>query len=629
MQHIARRPTRRRLGRAWLVAIDTFVAAFPADPGNAVSLTLFMGGRRHGSGQQAALVLTVALAGCGGNVTVSRGFDSREVLPVRDPTLNLVYVSSDLEGQDPTVVYTTQPEDPGAPVYWSLNLTTGAVANLGASLPSPDAGAPATARYVCSTTDLMSDGSRTLDILDTSTGTTVDITGVTAFFNCGNDDGTLSVFRLDPDTGHQALWTGPFQQLAPVALPIDILRIDLFLADGNGQLAKVAVMGAPPGQSGGAGIFTIDAATSAVTQVVPATPDSAAWATGAPQAGSLQSTGVALNVDLSVSNGVYIYGRTMSDGGTTLFAGPFTSGPASELALFQISAAGTPALPSRVRVSAPDDAAQAQPAPRMRAWQVDGDGGAPSQLMVWDQAGGQVTACPSAPGAYESGVMAPDGAHVLFRALQLGGQLTFAPLQLLTVADGQPRTCVQLQDSSVIWADFSGDGSTIAWISKTQVGADTDLWIANSDGSDPKMILSGQIFGAGFVDGTNHLEMEKGGDFVWLDVRDPTHFSYVAEQLFGNPTGIGGFWYVAGYNFSGQDASGQLGLINLETAAKRPISPAVAEYLVSTQGTPFDGGVELGVTPTGVYHVVYLVRGRNPSPQDGIWLATVTAADLQ
>jgi hypothetical protein len=32
---------------------------------------------------------------------------------------------------------------------------------------------------------------------------------------------------------------------------------------------------------------------------------------------------------------------------------------------------------------------------------------------------------------------------------------------------------------------------------------------------------------------------------------------------------------------------------------------------------------------TGVLTVVYVVRGRNPSPQDGIWSATIMTADLQ
>jgi hypothetical protein len=27
--------------------------------------------------------------------------------------------------------------------------------------------------------------------------------------------------------------------------------------------------------------------------------------------------------------------------------------------------------------------------------------------------------------------------------------------------------------------------------------------------------------------------------------------------------------------------------------------------------------------------VIYLVRGRNPSPQDGIWIATIQPGDLQ
>ncbi len=606
-----------------------------------------MGRRRHGSGRQAPLLLAVTLAGCGGNVTVSRGFESREVLSLRDPTITLASLS-DVQGQDPTLIYTTQPGDAGAPAYWSLNLASGALTNLGPSLPSPDGGAPPTSRYLCSTEDLMADGTRTLVVTDTSIGATLRLADVTAFFDCVKDDGTISLFTLDRDTGHQILWSGPYQTLAPVALPVDILRVALYLGDGTGQLAKVLVIAAPSGQSAapsaqsaapsaqsaapsgqssGAGIYTIDAVTNAVTQVVPAAPASAAWADGAPQAGSLDSATVSLDVDISIYDGVYFYGRTMSDGGTTLFAGPLSSGPASELALFQLTASGTPSSPLRVRVTSADDAAQAQPSPQMVGWQVDGANGAPSQLMVWDQARGQVTACPSNPRAIESGVVAADGAHVLFRASQLSGQLTFAPLQLVTLADGQPHTCVELDPGNVIWADFSGDGSRIAWIAKTRVGSDTDLFTANSDGSDATMILTGEIFAAGFVGGTNHLEMAYGGDLVWLDVDDPTHFSYVAEQLFGTATGVGGSWYVAGYNFSSQDATGLLGVVNLESGAKQLISPAVAQYLVTPQTMELDGGA--GSRVTGLYRVVYLVRGRNPSSQDGIWVATVRAADLQ
>ncbi|MES1210481.1 MAG: hypothetical protein ABUS79_31460, partial [Pseudomonadota bacterium] len=446
---------------------------------------------------------------------------------------------------------------------------------------------------------------------------------------CVHDDGTFAAFRRDSATGGQLLWTGPYQQMAPVALPFDVLKVASYLTDTSGQVSTALVLGASPAQPDAAGLYTIDLTSDAVAEVVPATPASPAWATGAPQAGSLQSTGVTNDAGISVFRGQYIYARKMSDGGTTLFIGPFSSGPASELALFQLSSSGTATLGRSIRVGVADDVAGPQPRPQTIGWQVDGTDGAPSRLIVWDGATSEVTVCPSSPGAFESGVVSPDGAHALFRPLQVsGGATSFAPLQLLTLDVGQPHTCVALDDGATLWADFSGDGSMIAWINKTEVGSDTNLLTANSDGSDAKLIASGPLLAAGFILGTSHLEMSFDGDLVWLDVRDPSHFSYVAEQLFGDAAGVGASWFVAGYDYSPQDASGSLGVVNLDSGQKLPISPAVSQYLVVPQTAANDGGSVFEQTRTGIYDVVYLVRGRNPSPQDGIWLATVRPADL-
>ena len=66
-----------------------------------------------------------------------------------------------------------------------------------------------------------------------------------------------------------------------------------------------------------------------------------------------------------------------------------------------------------------------------------------------------------------------------------------------------------------------------------------------------------------------------------------------------------------------------------QSGARRMISREVEDYVV------------LGMAPTsplmsppdatldnGPVRILYKVRGRNPSSQDGIWIATVTAADL-
>jgi len=572
-------------------------------------------------------VLAVAAAGCGGNVTVPRGFGSREVLPIRDPSIALSYLM-DVVGQDPTLVYTTQGQDDAAATYWSLDLATGALQNDGNTAPPAGGTTAGTSRYTCATQDLLPDGTETLEVTDTTTGAKVDIMGVDGFLGCPQDDGSFAVLLAQADTGKPILWTGPYQQLAPVALPIDIFRVALIPQNPQGGPATtVVVFGAPPDQPSSLGLYAIDLTTNTLAEVVPPAPASAAWAAGAPQVGALDSSGVSPDVDVMAFNGHYLYGRVMSDGGTTLFAGPFPSGPASELALFQIGTDPAAVLPPAMQVAPPDDAADRLPAPQMISWQLDGADDDHSHLLVWDDANAQVTLCPSVKGAFESGVLSPDGSRVLFTVLQLSGQPLWAPVQLMTLTPGEPPTCVELNGGTASWGDFSGDASTIAWIAKTHVGVDSELWIANGDGSDPKMILTGEV-AARFITGTAHLEMAYGGDLVWLDVHDPSHFSYVAEQLFGYPTNVGGPWFVAGYNYSTQDASGLLGAVDLDNGNKLAISPAVAQYLVVPQLMPADG-VTFGQRRTGVYHVAYLVRGRNPSPQDGIWVATLQAADLQ
>ncbi len=558
-------------------------------------------------------------------MAVTHGFESRQVLPIRDATLKLSY-ARDVVGDGSKVVYTTQPEGADVPVQWSLDLASGEVRNLDLD-PPPASGAPAGARYVCGATDMLPDGTMTVQITDTTTSTVTEIKGVTSFTGCVRDDGTFSLFRRDSATTRQMLWTGPYQQLAPVELPFDVQQVVSYRTDSSGQATTVVALGASPAETAGAGVYTIDLGAQTAVEVVPATPASTAWAAGAPQAGSLQSNTVSADVGILDFKGHYIYTRKMSDGGTTLFAGPFSSGPASELALFQLTDGAAAPVFSWLGVGSADDAiGRGAPVPII-AFQLDGMNGAPSQLVVWDSTTSQVTVCPSSPDAFEDGVISPDGLHALFRPLQLTNLATFSPLQLLTLDPAQPHTCVELQEYAE-WADFSGDGSKIAWITKTQVGEDTDLWTANSDGTGATMILSGPLLAAGFVAGTTHLEMSYQGDLVWLDVANPDHFSYVAEQLFGFATGIGASWFVAGYDYSNQDATGLLGVVNLDSGRKLPISPAVSQYKVVPQTELADGGASAGQTRTGVFDVVYVVRGRNPSPQDGIWLATVRPADL-
>jgi hypothetical protein len=85
------------------------------------------------------------------------------------------------------------------------------------------------------------------------------------------------------------------------------------------------------------------------------------------------------------------------------------------------------------------------------------------------------------------------------------------------------------------------------------------------------------------------------------------------------------------YQWSSTDGTGTLAVINRDDGQVRTISPSVAQYTVLSELVGADGGVVSSYhDAVGTqYVVVYVVRGRNPSPQDGIWRATITAAELQ
>ena len=95
-------------------------------------------------------------------------------------------------------------------------------------------------------------------------------------------DEPLVVWRYD-DQDHLTLWTGPFAGLAQVPLP---LVIDQFVALGQ---TSATVLAATPDAPDAHGLYTIDTATFATTNVVPAATTTTAWAAGAVEAGSLAS----------------------------------------------------------------------------------------------------------------------------------------------------------------------------------------------------------------------------------------------------------------------------------------------------------------------------------------------------
>ena len=146
----------------------------------------------------------------------------------------------------------------------------------------------------------------------------------------------LTAFLADPTTGSPVLSTGPFLAIPPVTLSMDVEAVGDWLYDARGSFG-VLVAAASAAAPGAFGLYTLDLGSYGFTEDVPAMAGSAAWAAGATPAGALGSSTLATGAAqaLRAVGDHFVYARTMSDGGTTMFVGPLTTGPASELALFQ------------------------------------------------------------------------------------------------------------------------------------------------------------------------------------------------------------------------------------------------------------------------------------------------------
>jgi hypothetical protein len=577
------------------------------------------------------LALALAVFGaCGGNRPVSRGYDSRELLPIRSTSLSL----SGSNG--PGVVVFQRSDADGGVSFWSLDLATGAAQNWGSTFPPPPGSSapPPEPPYRCSTV-LGVDGSAnpTLGIGPSSFELTTEIPNVVAYAQCPGADQKLTAFVQDA-SGNDVLMTGPFTDLQQVSLPIDVSQVGWWTYDQANAPATVTVWGTEAAAPQQIGFYSVDLGSYAVSTEIPAVPASAGWAPGATPAGSLQSTSLAPDTLSVVQVGsaddqYFLYPRLMSDGGTTMFAGPFASDTASELALFRVPA-GSP-------VPVPEASATTLGAyrPTLINWEIDGPGTG-AELVFWNDATRRVTTCPSEPNAFLAGQVSGDGTKTLFVTPQSSSQYQGSgPLILLTpgTAAGGSDACTVLASEDVVTAGFSPDSAFIYWLVQPTTGAE-ELWVAASDGSDVHQVGTGSLQSVHFISsGGAQLEMILGGDLVWMDLHDATvNLHYVAQQVFDLIFDLRDGWLIAGYDYSSQDTNGTLGLVNRNTGEKRAISPQVQQFVVLLEGLSADGQfVSSGsdAAASTVLTVVYLVHGRNPSAQDGIWTATITAADLQ
>jgi hypothetical protein len=570
----------------------------------------------------------LAVSACEEGGPPARGFDSRQLVHLRDPGFSFV----DSVGR--VVIYSTGQEP--AKTYWTVDIETREVQDHGASRPDSFAIGAAqvlppdpNGRFQCETGVSTTSTSAELTVVDRQTGARTAIGPIYRWvLVCPTEaDPRLTVWRRD-DAGHITLWSGRYDDLQPVPLGIAIREVgqrggDIFWA-----------LAGSPTQPDALGLYRIDYRSFAVTELVPAATGTPAWAPGATPDGPLDSTTLDLASNLlyqmSSIGSQFVYNRVMSDGGITTFVGRFAAETPDELAVFRASEP-EPIESVWLRASGP-----LAGSPGVAAWRHHDADESDDRLLVWHGGARRLVSCGWPKMDLVAGATTPDGRHQLFsvqpRQFSIAtGTLVLVSPERAGVGDGS-AACAYLAPRVVAAADFSPDGASLFWLTQDADIAG-ELWIAASDGSAARLVATDVIEGgvnAPHFTGDSQLELQLDADLVWIDVRDEaarTHF--IAEHVFGTVIDVGR-WLVTGYEHSGQDGTGRLGVFNRDSRAERPISPNVAAYISPevphylTSNAVFRSDVGSLTS----FRVVYLVRGRNPSSQDGLWVATINVSDL-
>jgi hypothetical protein len=574
-------------------------------------------------------IVAAALPGCDDGRPAQRGFGSYQLAQFRDPTFRFYSSKGDL------VFYETGRDDTGGgeATYWSVDLGTGEFRNLGSTMP--DLGTTNTNRYKCEYS-FSPEGRRDgYMITDTQTGqlTVIEHVSFTSPYCPANDDPMLIAWRIEPD-GTYTLWTGPFYYLVQATLPVVVHQI-LWREVGTTLVA------APSADTpDGLGVYAIaDRDPTVATEVLPPTLSSAAWAAGATPSTSLMSSGLFGPLAVLDSSffwaampGRYTYARAMADGSQVMFAGPYEDGAARELALF-------PILPNSQLMWLRIEPYHYRYDGRWllsSTWSSVEGAEATATFRIYRDATRRLATCTWPGDQYPIARGDPADENALFVEPEVGSGMTDRPLLLMVPDAPDGNTCRTLATTDVGYADFSPDGTAMVWLIEPPDFGKATLWTAGRDGSAPRTLGTGYIDGALYTStlaphfvGGSQLELTLEGDLIWIDVHDdPARSHYITEQVFGAAVDLGR-WVVTGHDYSDQDATGELAMVNRDSGETRPISPAVWRYMspdARTRPSRAAGTFEDDGSPV---RIVYVVRGRNPSAQDGLWVATITGQDRQ
>lgn len=612
-------------------------------------------------GVAGAIAVTALASGCGGGGPPARGFGSRQLVEGRDADLRLAGI--DAEG---TRLYLRRPAaTPGVPER-SFDLT---VVDTASAQQQPlatsvsrfyegegPAGRPAplfihSFDLVPGTPVLGPDG----HVVGTSVGSVADKltivepdTGAsTTIADLANDDvccasttAPMAMVRTRPEgkrtlpSGQTellgTLWFGPYDSLRPVTPELFVLgHTD---PDADGMLVLAATAAAPEP----VGIFHVGADGVSLQEVVPpvlrngeAVPGPAGLpaAPPAPSPTIVAALFAKLCADAADAGGAgrcfLLYRRAMTvDTGppdptlltlppTRLFAHFLDEERELELPLSQLPASNL----DRVLSPSPDR--------RALTWEVPGGATTISALATWNLDTGRVKVCHS---GYVTSSVAWRADGAAFAALTTvevaAGGSGARGLILETVGDAP---CTRVAAMDVVNFEFSPDGRHLLWLTVPSDG-DPTLWLADGDGLGARALVSvADLSTAGFLDDHRVLfrrARSEGYDLSLLDLDEqPIREHPLGEITFGPAVPITSRFMLLAHDYASQDETATLSLVDTLTGDRQLVSRAVSHFLVRTAW-------QAGATPAAHVPLAYTVKGRNPSDQDGVWVADIPTEPL-
>ena len=187
-------------------------------------------------------------------------------------------------------------------------------------------------------------------------------------------------------------------------------------------------------------------------------------------------------------------------------------------------------------------------------------------------------------------------------------------LNVVNISDG---TCVQPDLAATLdalRASYAPGSDRLMWVALSETSR--TLWLADGQGQSPIPVASGELPWSSFSPDGRTIYVRRYEDsriaLSWIDVTA----SPLVEQILS--TNIGDVGVLFGDrrvlfvdHFNGQDANGELVLVDRATGARELLALSVTDVAIARTT---DAGTD----------VAYAVRGRGSSSRDGLWLTTLS-----